>query len=350
MNGLVGGESTGHDERFMLRALANGATVRYLSSPNPWVGAVLVANDGSVFDGATEAPGGRHAERVALDAAGAAAAGSTVYTTLEPCAHQGRTGPCSEALIAAGVARVVVGIEDPDLQVAGRGIDQLRAAGIDVTLGVEASAVQQQLDPYLHHRRSGRPWVVVKLAATLDGRTAAADGTSQWITGTEARVDVHRLRAESDAIVVGAATVRSDDPSLTVRDWAPLTDRGPVRDPRRVVLGTAPADARVHPCDCWDGPLDELLDHLGSLGVVQVLVEGGAGVAGSFVDAGLVNQLVVYLAPALFGSFDARGMLDGVGAGTIAELSRGEFTAVERLGQDVRIDYRPIDENNPGRR
>ena len=191
--------------------------------------------------------------------------------TLEPCSHHGRTGPCADALIAAGVARVVVAVADPDPQVAGAGLARLEAAGVAVEVGCRADEVADQLAPYLHHRRTGRPLVVLKLAATLDGRTAAADGTSQWITGVEARTDAHRLRAESQAVVVGAGTVAADDPTLTTR----LVD-GP--DPTRVVLGRAPAGAAVHPCTEWtrdDGDLGALLDRLGADGVLQVLVEGG---------------------------------------------------------------------------
>ncbi|OWY62792.1 riboflavin biosynthesis protein RibD, partial [cyanobacterium TDX16] len=205
------------DEEAMARAIEVARTVRARTSPNPWVGALLITADGEVHEGATQPPGGAHAEIGALRSAGEAARGASVVVTLEPCSHTGRTGPCTEALVDAGVARVVVGIEDPDEKVGGRGIAQLRGAGIDVTVGVLAEQVEAQLAPYLKHRRTGLPWVVLKLAATLDGRTAAPDGTSQWITGDEARLDAHRLRAESDAVVVGAGTVRADDPRLTVR-------------------------------------------------------------------------------------------------------------------------------------
>ncbi|MET0149500.1 MAG: bifunctional diaminohydroxyphosphoribosylaminopyrimidine deaminase/5-amino-6-(5-phosphoribosylamino)uracil reductase RibD, partial [Acidimicrobiales bacterium] len=209
-------QATGEDEAAMARALDLAAGVRTSTSPNPWVGTVVVTPDGT-YAGATEPPGGRHAEIVALHAAGAAAKGATLATTLEPCSHTGRTGPCTDAIIAAGIARVVVAIEDPDPQVAGQGFARLEAAGIEVVDGVLADEVRTQLAPYLIHRTTGRPYVVLKLAATLDGRTAAPDGTSQWITGVAARTDAHRLRAESDAVVVGAGTVRTDDPRLTVR-------------------------------------------------------------------------------------------------------------------------------------
>ncbi|MEY2403723.1 MAG: diaminohydroxyphosphoribosylaminopyrimidine deaminase [Acidimicrobiaceae bacterium] len=322
----------------MLRAIDLAAGVRTSTSPNPWVGAVLVTVDGSIFDGATEPPGQRHAEVVALDAARAAGAdvtGATMYTTLEPCSHHARTGPCSEALIAAGVTRVVVGIGDPDTRVAGRGIEQLRAAGITVDVGVHADRVQAQLAPYVKHRTTGRPWVLLKLAASLDGRTAAPDGSSAWITGSAARADAHRLRAESDAVIVGAGTVRSDDPALTVRD-------ADGDDPLRVVLGHAPSDARVHPCVELDGSLPEVLDELGRRGVVQAMVEGGATVAGAFHREGLVDRYVLYLAPALFGGDDARPLMSGPGAATIDDVWRGRITNVEQLGDDLKVELEAV--------
>ena len=314
---------------------------RHRSTPNPWVGAVLVQADGAVFSGATQSYGGAHAETVALNEA-AQTEGSTIYTTLEPCNHTGRTGPCTEALIRAGVSRVVAAVRDPDPLVADSGLERLRHAGLDVTVGVCAEEVNKQLRPYLHHRRTGRPWVVLKLAATLDGRTAAADGTSQWITGSEARIDAHRLRAFSDAVVVGAGTVSADDPSLTVRHWPgdadPAVDPAEVTDPRRVVLGSASSTAKVNPCLEWDAGLEELLAHLGAAGVVQLMVEGGATVAHSFHSAGLVDEYVVYLAAAVMGGDDGAPLLRGPGAATIGDLWRARIEEVRRLGDDLRID------------
>lgn len=321
----------------MERAIRVAGTARAIAHPNPWVGAVLLTGDGATFEGSTEAPGGRHAEIVALDAARAAGrdtTGATLVVTLEPCCHTGRTGPCTDAIVAAGVQRVVYAIDDPDPRVAGAGADALRSACVDVVAGVCEAEVADQLAPYLHHRRTRRPWVVLKLASTLDGRLAAPDGSSQWITGEAARRDVHRLRAESDIVVVGAGTVRADDPALTTRHVAG-------RDPRRVVLGTAPAGARVHPCLEWHRPFGELLDVLGAEGVVQVLVEGGARVAGDVLRAGLVQQIVLYMAPALFAGDDALPMLAGRGAASIDELRRGHIASVDRLGDDLRLDVRP---------
>jgi diaminohydroxyphosphoribosylaminopyrimidine deaminase/5-amino-6-(5-phosphoribosylamino)uracil reductase len=325
---------TRHDDDRMARALLGAAAARVVSPPNPWVGCVVETLDGRTFDGATQAVGGPHAEVVALEQAAGRA--RTVVVTLEPCSHHGRTPPCADALIAAGLGRVVVGIEDPDPRVAGQGIARLRAAGIEVEVGVQAALVEEQLAPYLVHRRTGRPYVVLKLAASLDGRTAAPDGTSRWITGAEARADAHRLRAESDAVLVGAGTVRADDPSLTVRD-APA----PRGDPVRVVLGRAPEGAKVNPCLERSGPLPDVLDELGALGHLQLLVEGGATVAHAFHTAGLVDRYVVYVAPVLFGGDDAPGLFRGAGAPTIGAVGRGAFRSATRLGDDLRIELDP---------
>ena len=318
------------DEAGMRRAIELAAAVRTSTSPNPWVGAVLDCGSEQI-GGATQPPGGPHAEAVALEAAGSRAQGATMYVTLEPCAHHGRTPPCADAVVAAGVRRVVVGIQDPDPNVAGRGLEALREAGVDVTVGTCAAEVEAQLAPYLKHRRTGRPWVVLKLAATLDGRTAAPDGTSRWITGDAARTDAHRLRAESDAVLVGAGTVRADDPSLTVR----LVSG---RDPQRVVLGRAPAGARVQPALELAGDPGLVLDELGGRGVLQLLVEGGATVAHQFHAAGLVDRYVIYLAPALSGGSDARPLFEGTGVATITDLWRSRFLSVERLGDDLRVE------------
>jgi diaminohydroxyphosphoribosylaminopyrimidine deaminase/5-amino-6-(5-phosphoribosylamino)uracil reductase len=320
------------DREWMAEAISLGQSVRANTSPNPWVGAVIVPEgDQPVALGATQPPGGPHAEVVALDLAGTSARGATVYVTLEPCSHQGRTPPCADALIAAGVGRVVIGTVDPDPHVSGRGIARLRQAGVEVEVGVGASDVEASLAPYLAHRRTGRPWVVLKLAATLDGRIAAPDGTSKWITGPAARTDVQQLRAESDAILVGVGTVRADDPALTARTEG-------ARDPLRVVLGDPPAGARVNADVVHRGPLDPLLEELGRRGAVQLLVEGGAQVAGSFHRAGLVDQYVLYFAPAFMGGDDGLGLFSGPGAPSMADLWRGRISSVRRIGPDLRID------------
>jgi len=323
---------TTHTEGTMRRALELAASVRASTSPNPWVGCVIEPGG---FEGATRPPGEDHAEIVALKAAGERAAGATMVVTLEPCSHHGRTPPCVDAILAARIGRVVVGIEDPDPRVRGRGIARLREAGVDVEVGVLADEVRAQLAPYVKQRTTGRPWVVLKLATTLDGRTAAPDGSSRWITGPEARADAHRLRAESDAVIVGAGTVRTDDPALTVRDAAG-------GDPLRVVLGNAPAGARVQPALELSGDLGDVLDELGRRGVVQAMVEGGASVAGAFHRAGLVDRYVLYVAPAAFGGDDAKPLFAGPGAKTIDDVWRGRIAAVERIGDDLRLEVEPV--------
>ncbi|MFW2383850.1 MAG: bifunctional diaminohydroxyphosphoribosylaminopyrimidine deaminase/5-amino-6-(5-phosphoribosylamino)uracil reductase RibD [Acidimicrobiales bacterium] len=327
----------GSDLDFMQRAIARAQHSRLLAPPNPWVGCVIVAGDGTTFEGGTRRPGSAHAERAALERAGERARGATMFVTLEPCSHTGRTGPCADAIVAAGVARVVIAALDPDDRVAGNGLNRLLEAGIDVSFGVGQDAVERQLEPYLHHRRTGRPWVVNKIAATIDGRTAAGDGTSQWITGSRARHDVHRLRAESDAILVGAGTVRADDPQLTVRGWL-APDGSPPREPRRIVLGSAPADAKVRPCTEYSGELEELLDQLGAEGVVQLMIEGGASVANSFHAADLIDQYVFYLAAAVMGGDDGAPVFRGEGATNISDLVRGRFEAITPLGDTLRVD------------
>lgn len=330
---------TARDEGWMLRAVELADGVRGTTAPNPWVGAVVVTQAGRTYEGATAPPGGPHAEVTALHRAAEAGedlSGATLYSTLEPCAHAGRTGPCASAIARSGVGRVVVGVLDPDPQVSGRGVAILEEAGVEVSVGTAAETVGEQLAAYLKHRRTGRPWVVLKLAATLDGRTAAPDGSSRWITGEEARRDAHRLRALSDAVLVGAGTVRADDPALTVR-----TDPEPARQPMRVVLGDVPAAAKVQPAVSLSGAPEEVLDELGRRGVLQVLVEGGARVAHAFHAAGLVDRYVVYLAPALFGGDDARPLFAGPGAPTIEDAWRGRLLGVTRLGDDLRVDLAP---------
>jgi diaminohydroxyphosphoribosylaminopyrimidine deaminase / 5-amino-6-(5-phosphoribosylamino)uracil reductase len=302
--------SADSDDGLMALAIAAANGARRWTSPNPWVGAAVRTASGQTYVGATEPPPGRHAEIVAMDAARAgegpdALLGATLATTLEPCSHHGRTPPCADAIVYAGVARVVVGIVDPDTNVAGRGLTRMRNAGIAIHGGVGAAEITQQLLPYLVHRRTGRPYA--------------------------ARTDAHVLRAESDAIIVGAGTVRADDPTLTVRHVEG-------RDPRRIVLGSAPAGAKIHPCLEYRGELPDLLDSLGADGVLQVLVEGGATVAHAFHTARLVDRYVLYLAPALLGGDNGIALFRGPGAATIDNLFRGTITSVRQLGDDLRVE------------
>lgn len=310
------------------------ASVRLSTGVNPWVGCVIVSEDGRIVgEGATQPAGGEHAEVMALAQAGEQARGATAVVTLEPCSHTGRTGPCATALIDAGLCRVIIGHTDPDPRVSGRGIAALRAAGIEVDFEDMDGAVGDQLAPYLHQRSTGRPLVILKMAATLDGRTAAADGSSKWITGEAARKDVARLRAESNAIIVGAGTVRKDDPQLTAR-----TDPPTQRQPERIVLGDIVPGAKVLPARSYSGDLGDLLDELGEAGMVQVLVEGGSRVAHSFVSQSLVDRVVLYLAPAIMGGDDGVPLLQGDGALTIDAVKRGRFISAKRVGDDLRLE------------
>jgi diaminohydroxyphosphoribosylaminopyrimidine deaminase/5-amino-6-(5-phosphoribosylamino)uracil reductase len=332
----------------MRLAVEAAARVEGRTSPNPWVGAVVVGRQDTGaepphFVGATAPPGGPHAEATALAAAGEAAEGATLYVTLEPCAHHGRTPPCSSAVIESGIRRVVIGVRDPDPLVDGAGIAELEAAGLKVDVGVAGELVADQLAPYVKQRRTGMPWVTLKLAGTLDGRIAAPDGSSRWITGETARRDAHRLRARADAVLVGAGTVRTDDPALTVRLPSEDPDaRAPDDQPLRVVLGRLPEGAAAAPAVELDGPLEDVLGELARRGVVQVLVEGGAQVAHDFHAAGLVDRYVLYLAPALTGGEDARPMFAGRGAQTLGDVWRGRLHSVTSLGDDIRVDLRPV--------
>lgn len=317
----------------MTIAMEEGERARFHAPPNPWVGAVVVNDRGVVLSaGHTQVPGESHAEIVALRRAGELAKGATMVVTLEPCAHEGRTGPCCNAIVAAGVARVIVGTLDPDPLVNGAGVAALRAAGVVVDVGIEEEAVRARLAPYLWHRVTRRPYVVAKVAATLDGAVAMADGSSKWITGEAARRDAHVLRAQSQAIIVGAGTVRRDDPRLTAR----LDDI--VLEPLRVVLGRAPEGSNVRPCLERSGNLGHLLDELGELDVLQVLVEGGPRTTGAFLEAGLVNHFVWYLAPAWAGREGTLGALGSISTSVMSELRRGRVMDVRRIGDDIRMD------------
>jgi diaminohydroxyphosphoribosylaminopyrimidine deaminase/5-amino-6-(5-phosphoribosylamino)uracil reductase len=316
----------------MERAIAQGEQARFFSAPNPWVGAVIVNGGVIVGEGHTQLPGLAHAEVEALTHAGERARGATLYVTLEPCSHVGRTPACTEAIIAAGISKVVYGVQDPDDQVQGRGIAVLRDAGIEVEVSECAQEVERQLAAYIWHRTKKSPYVVAKVASTLDGYVAMSDGTSQWITGEDARRDAHVLRAQSQAIVVGAGTVRSDNPRLTAR----LDDV--TLEPLRVVLGEAPERALVHPCIEVSGSLEALLSDLYDRGVIQVLIEGGPRTTASFLEAGLINEFAWYVAPAFAGGAGSSPALPGIKTPTMEVLQRGLPLRVRQLGNDIRID------------
>ena len=373
----------GTDEAWMGRAVDLAEGGRGTTSPNPMVGAVLVRDGRVVGEGFHQAAGQPHAEAVALAAAGAAAAGATCYVTLEPCAHHSRTPPCADALIAAGVARVVAALVDPDPRVDGAGLERLRAAGVEVVAGVGAEAAATQNAAYLTHRRLGRPRVTLKAAASLDGKVAAPDGTSQWITGPAARADAHRLRAEADAVLVGAGTALADDPRLTVRlpghagrqPLRVLADAtGRVGPGRHLFDGEAPTLVATTPTapaaavDAWRAAgaevlicstvtvgggsggapgappvvgrgvdLEDLARGLAARGVLELLVEGGPRLQASLWAAGLADRLVWYLAPLAIGGAGAPGLLGGAGAATLADARRLRLASVDRLGDDLRV-------------
>ncbi|MEV6226337.1 bifunctional diaminohydroxyphosphoribosylaminopyrimidine deaminase/5-amino-6-(5-phosphoribosylamino)uracil reductase RibD [Saccharopolyspora shandongensis] len=333
------------EEQAMLAAIAASEQVRGTTSPNPPVGCVVLAADGEVVGvGATQPPGGPHAEVVALRAAGERARGGTAVVTLEPCSHTGRTPPCTDALRSAGVARVVHAASDPNPQAAG-GAGVLRAAGIDVHSGFMVDAVERgPLRAWLHFARTGRPHVTWKYAATLDGRSAAADGTSKWISSAESRAEVHRFRAQVDAIIAGTGTVLADDPQLTARaaDGALLA-----RQPLRVVVGDReiPRAAKVfddaaETIQLPGGDPAAVLAALAGRGVVDVLLEGGPRLAGAFIAAGCVDRVLAYVAPLLLGAGPAA--LGEAGVGSISEAWRLTVEETTMSGADVRISAVPM--------
>ncbi|MFK0237062.1 bifunctional diaminohydroxyphosphoribosylaminopyrimidine deaminase/5-amino-6-(5-phosphoribosylamino)uracil reductase RibD [Streptomyces vinaceus] len=356
----------------MRRAVELAARGLGSTSPNPVVGCVITDAAGTVVgEGWHERAGGPHAEVHALRAAGEAARGATAYVTLEPCNHTGRTGPCAQALVEAGVTRVVYAVPDPNPQASG-GAATLRAAGIKAEGGfLEAEAAAGNA-AWLTSVRLGRPHVTWKYAATLDGRSAAEDGSSRWITGPESRADVHRLRAESDAVLVGGGTLRADDPHLAVRGPAgiaaasqplrvALDTRAGLLPTARVLDDTAPtllvvgedADTRHLPgVDVLRLPLHDgrvavhdLLARLYARGVRSVFLEGGPTLAGAFLEAGAVDRVIGYLAPALLGSGPAA--LADAGITNIARAVRLDITEAVRVGTDLRITAVPVTEAVP---
>jgi len=359
------------DRAHMARAIELAARGRFAAHPNPMVGCVLVREGQVVGEGWHAAAGEAHAEVNALQAAGEAARGATAYVTLEPCTHHGKTPPCADALIAAGVASVVVGVEDPNPEVSGRGLEALAAAGIEVRSGLLRPQAADLVRGFLKRMTCGRPWVRLKVAASLDGCTAMANGQSQWITGPQARRDVQELRAASGAVMTGIGTVLADDPSLTVRDAA-LDTRG--RQPLRVVVDGAlrmplsaemlalpgetlvycTRDGRRKPLEAAgakvirvgerDGLVDigDVLDDLGSREVNELLVEAGPILAGSLLDGGYLDELVIYQAPHIMGS-ETLGMFRTPGWTELNDRRALEIIDVHKVGSDTRITARLAD-------
>ncbi|MFE5555863.1 bifunctional diaminohydroxyphosphoribosylaminopyrimidine deaminase/5-amino-6-(5-phosphoribosylamino)uracil reductase RibD [Streptomyces sp. NPDC056544] len=352
------------DTRAMRRAIELAARGLGSTSPNPVVGCVITDASGTtVGEGWHERAGGPHAEVHALRAAGEAARGGTAYVTLEPCNHTGRTGPCAQALAGAGITRVVYAVSDPNPQASGGGAT-LRAAGIDTTAGLLADEAEAGNAAWLTSVRLGRPHVTWKYAATLDGRSAAVDGSSRWISSAESRADVHRLRAEADAVLVGGGTLRADDPHLAVRGVEgavqplriALDARAALRPTARILDDAAPtllvvgedADTRHLPgvellrLPLHDGRIGvhDLLTRLFQRGVRSVLLEGGPTLAGAFLEGGAVDRVVGYIAPALLGAGPAA--LADAGIKNISGAQRLDITEAVRIGPDLRITAVPV--------
>jgi diaminohydroxyphosphoribosylaminopyrimidine deaminase/5-amino-6-(5-phosphoribosylamino)uracil reductase len=361
---------TGRDLGHLQRAIELAAQARGHTSPNPMVGAVVVKRGRTIGEGFHEAAGHPHAERMALAACSEDPAGATMYVTLEPCAHHGRTPPCTDAIVEARIARVVVASDDPSQKASGRGLGMLRDEGVrvDVIEGELANAARLLNQPFRKHARMGRPLVIVKYAMTLDGKVATRTGDSKWISSELSRARAHRLRADSDAVAVGIGTVLADDPLLTAR-----VD-GVARQPRRVVfdaearlpldsqlvqtssespvvLVCSRAASRTHvqaleaagvevitaSGENESARVQAALEELGQREVLQLLVEGGPHLAGAFLDAGEVDELRVFVAPVIAGGRSARPAVEGEGVETIAEAMRSLHTEVERIEDDVLV-------------
>lgn len=357
---------TATDHAHMAHALRLAERGAYTTKPNPMVGCVIAHGERVVGTGWHVRAGQPHAEPLAVAEAGEAARGATAYVTLEPCAHTGRTGPCADALVEAGVARVVAAITDPDPRVDGGGLARLRAAGIAVDTGLMASQARALNRGFLSRIERGRPFVTVKLAMSLDGRSAMASGDSKWISGEDARQDVHRLRARCGAIVTGAGTVLADDPRLTVRLPAGVDVVAPLRvvlDPGlatvargRVREGDAPTlyvhapdtkvprglDAQLAHAPVRAGMVDleAVMRLLAAREVNDVLVETGATLAGAFMSSGLVDELVLYVAPVLLGA-QARPLFGGLHIEAMAERYQLDLTDTRRIGDDLRLTLHP---------
>lgn len=370
------GKWTEADRRFMRLALALAARGAGQVSPGPFVGCVIVSPAGEIVgEGFYVYEKLKHAETYALEQAGEHAQGATAYVSLEPHAHHGRTPPCTDALINAGVSRVISPIEDPNPSVSGKGFAHLRAAGVGVAVGLLAREAQQLNEKYLHFMGTGRPFVHLKLAASLDGKIATRSGESQWITGPESRARVHELRHEYDAILVGAGTALADNPLLTDRSGKPrrrplfriLLDEG-LKIPVDAKLVTSTAEA---PLIIFAGQNEEtakldllkssgveivtdkadgrdfysVFTELGARSIQSVLVEGGASVAGKLLAAGLVNKVSFFLAPIIIGGRDAPSAIGGPGAERLAGALRLHDVEIVQRGEDIEVTGYPKDKD-----
>ena len=342
---------------FMRYAVALGEKSRLIAPPNPWVGCLIVKNGEILGEGSTQEPGGDHAEIVALNQAGILAKGATAYVTLEPCAHLGRTPPCTGALIKSGIAHVIIALEDPDQHVSGKGIATLKKAGIKVSVGIAQKEAEASLTPYLFHRKNKRPYTILKLASSLDGRTAAADQSSKWITSESARHNVHQLRAASCAIGVGSNTARLDQPQLTARNLDVA-----FYQPKKVLLdlcGKSPKEGADYDYIYTTNPdhsyahafifaketfFEHVLDHLGSENVISFLVEGGAATHAALLP--FAQQLTIYYGNCLLGP---KGLpsFPTLEIKSIDKAPRFTLESVARFENDVRLDYKMTERREP---
>lgn len=360
------------DLHWMSLALNLSEKARVHAPPNPWVGCVIVKNNQLIGQGHTQPPGSNHAEICALQEAGTEAYGATLYVTLEPCSHHGRTPPCVDAILKASLKRVVIGIKDPDKHVSGKGIEILKMHGIEVTVGVLNEVISKSLAPYLHHRLTNSAYCVCKAAVSIDGRTAAADGSSQWISCPEAREDAHLLRAQSQAILIGSGTAMIDSPRLTVR----LPALNLKKQPLRVILdshGTLPPTGPLFDVSLahtwilttentpedkqkrWKAAgvevfllpgtvlgsgvdLKSVLQFLGAKGILQVLVEGGGTLIGNLLDESLIDLLYLYIGPLALGA-KAKPLFGKWDAGTLSNAPKWKLEEYKTFGQTMRVTY-----------
>lgn len=363
------------DEYYMHLAIELGEKAKLIAPPNPWVGAVIVKNDKVVGTGYTHAPGGNHAEINALEEASIQSENSTIYITLEPCSHHGRTPPCVDALIKAKIGRVVIALKDPDTNVSGNGIKALESAGIPYFLGTCKSQAFDSLQPYLHHRSTGKPYVVAKSAISIDGRTAASDGSSKWISNTASRQDAQHLRLNSQAVLIGSGTALKDSPTLNVRG---IESEFPIRQPLRVlfdgmgkVLPHGPlfdqsiaktlvftsSKCNVKTLEAWkaanidvhvidlndDGRLDitQALIILGKLGVLQLLVEGGSSILTAFLKKQAIDRLILYVSPKILGD-TGYPLFKHFSVETIEKAPLLKLSNSTQIGDCMRLDYTVI--------
>lgn len=348
-------------KKMMKRAFDLSLKARFIAPPNPWVGCVIAQGEKIVGEGYTDAPGSNHAEVNALTQAEEQAKGATAYVTLEPCSHYGKTPPCCKALIKSGIKKVFIALTDPDKNVCGNGIKALKANGIEVDEGIMKKEVKSSLYPYIHHRKTGLPYVIAKSAMSIDGKTAAADGSSKWITSEASRKNAHLIRAESQAIMVGTRTAIQDNPSLSVRYGIEVP-----KHPLRVLLdfnekvpkesalfdtSTSPTLLFTSPgkyknftsnhleiIEMKDSSLETILKILGSKGILQLLVEGGGKLQGAFFKKKLINQWIVYIGPKILGP-KGTNCLNGDFPSSIDHALSGKILSSKVIGSNIRIDY-----------